>query len=105
MKRIVVGLAVLLTACGGDSPTAPSTVSLYFKVDAQTCIGTASVNFYVDGSLAGTESMPAGSTSKAYAVGKGAHVIGASVANTNSRIWGPYNVTLSGDFTQVLACS
>jgi hypothetical protein len=94
MRRILAGFAslVFLASCGGaDSPTGPS--------------ATAKV-FYIDGSLAGTETISAGQTSQGYATTGGSHVLGARVTDRNY-VWPNTTVTVpnGGIFTQVLPCA
>jgi hypothetical protein len=110
MRRILAGFAslVFLASCGGaDSPTGPSaTAKVFFKIDALTCSGTSAVQFYIDGSLAGTETISAGQTSQGYATTGGSHVLGARVTDRNY-VWPNTTVTVpnGGIFTQVLPCA
>ena len=103
-----VGMTMLL-ACGGDKITAPTPMTaVTFKVDAQTCSGTAILTLFIDGAPVGSESMSAGGSSKAYPTTASTHILGATVANvTNPRTWGPINVNLTNTSTylQLLICA
>jgi hypothetical protein len=104
-------LALSLGACGGADavagPPAPSQGAVQFKVDALTCVGSATIDFYLDGSVIGTETLSAGgSASKQYPTSAGQHVLGAAVSNTRSYVWPSANaiVPVNATFIAILKC-
>ena len=110
MRRLLALLALATLACGGDTTTAPpavQSVAVTFKVDAQTCSGSATLNLFIDGNTVGSETLTAGGTSKAYQTTASSHILGAAVANTGGRTWGPSSVNLAGlgTYTHLLICS
>jgi hypothetical protein len=110
MRRFVSILSLALAACGGESstgPKTPATIPLIFKIDAQTCTGSAAIDFFVDGSIVGTENMSSGGTSSTYQITPAKHVLGAQVSNTHARVWGPFNIDLTGQtaWGQILTCA
>ena len=116
MRRgLVVALSVILLACssggGGGGPTAPTTGTVVFRLDANTCppiLGSAAISviFFIDGSTVGTAAVSTTQSSPGYTVSAGTHVLSARVANT-SYFWGNSNVTVAAGqtFSAVLPCS
>lgn len=101
----ILSVMLLLLAGCGDA-TAPD-AALAFKFDAQTCSGSATVNVYVDGAYAGTETVAVGANSTAYPVTPGSHTLGVTIPNSGlSGQWGPINVQVESGHTaiQVLTC-
>lgn len=99
-----------LTACGGDSATAPTppAVATYTRwtVDAQSCTGADAISLFVDGAIVGSETLAAGGSSKLYQIQPGSHLIGATEARVGGFVW-PSQTTFipSGEtFTQILKC-
>lgn len=110
MRRIAVVLsAFLIFGCGSDSSTAPAPVvngTIIFKIDAASCKGTSAVDLFIDGSLAGTETLSAGGTSKSYTVVSGQHVLAANISNTRAIVWPATTVTVppNNSYTHILTC-
>jgi hypothetical protein len=118
-RRSITAAALLLvsltfTACGGADAVAgpnyqaPTTGAVAFKVDGQSCVGSSAIDFYLDGSIIGTENLTAGgAASKSYVTSAGQHVVGAAVSNTRSFVWPSQNVmvTAGGVWTALLKCS
>lgn len=77
-----------------------------WTVDAQSCIGSATIDFFVDGGRVGSETLTAGGTSRSYAVVAGTHVLGASVSNGAGYVWPSQTepVPSGSTFTLVLKC-
>lgn len=105
MRIISTLLAVLiLTACGGDS-TAPKEQrgSLVFRLDQQTCTGSGTITFFVDGSSVGSAAMTAGASSPSYSVTAGSHIVGATAPSFN---WPSQTVTVpvNATYTALLTC-
>lgn len=107
--RALLGIATLcgVLACGGsDGPAAPAKGTVFFKVDALTCQGTGTIQFFLDGSNVGTETLSAGQTSQGYPTTAGSHVAGARLANS-TYVWPntTIQVTANGSYTDILPCS
>lgn len=108
MRSLLLALAVSLglAACGGA--TAPQRASAAFKVDGATCasLGTVTLDFFIDGTSVGTESLAPGVQSKSYAVAPGSHVTLVEIANSS---FGWANATMNypaGQTTvRILPCS
>ena len=105
MRRIIAALSLLtLAACGGGG-TEPiaTTGTVFFKIDALTCTGTAAVTLFIDGSAVGTETMSAGSTSKGYTTSAASHILGARTA---TYLWPNTTMTVpaGSSITDVLPC-
>ena len=110
MRRLVLGLAVILVAgCskGDSAPTAPANGFVIFKLDASTCTapGTVTITFSIDGSTVGSATLAGGQSSPVYTVAAGSHVLGARIANTTFA-WGNISATVPSNttFTAVLPC-
>lgn len=108
MQRRIIFVAVamlpLMIACGGGDD-APTTGTVYFKIDAATCRGTsANLKFFINGSQVGTEVVAVGSTSKGYETGAGSVVLSAQ--EVGGFTWSPatHTVPAGGSFTLVLTC-
>lgn len=98
-----------LAGCSTSDITGPDKGAVVFKVDAQTCGGTASIDLFIDGSLVGTEQMSSGSSSKAYTATAGQHIVGAHTTNataTSGRVWPSATVTVPANatYTALLTC-
>jgi hypothetical protein len=108
MRKIALLLAlVAVTACGSDSSTAPKAdATVVFKIDALTCTGSGAIEFFIDGSPVGTETLSAGQSSQGYRTSGGQHILGARLANS-SFIWPNTTVTVpaGGTFNELLPCS
>ena len=98
---------LLLVACGGsDSPTGPSTGTIVFVLDGDTC-GTAnrgSMTLYIDGSSVGTFEAAGNRESPRYTVSAGQHTVSATLWGYGT--WGPQTVTVKAGkiFAQTLTC-
>lgn len=106
MRKLLAGIVlVCAVACGSDS-TEPQNVAVVFKIDGQTCRGSSTIDFFVDGTKVGSEQMTAGASSKVYTTTASTHALGAEIANTRALVWGPFTVNLSGlsGYTQLLTC-
>jgi hypothetical protein len=94
----LVLLSLTFAGCGGaDAPSAPPGPvmgAVQFKIDALSCVGAAAIDFYLDGSVVGTETLAAGGSSRQYETTAGAHVLGAAVSNTHSYVWPSSSVTV-----------
>jgi len=77
-----------------------------WTVDAQTCVGSATIDLFVDGARVGSETLAAGGTSRSYTVIAGTHVLGASESNNAGYVWPSqsFPVTAGGTSTQILLC-
>jgi hypothetical protein len=116
-RRPIAALLVLmpftLAACGGAdaSPTAPyvppAESAVQFKLDASTCVGAGAIDFFLDGSFIGTETLSPGIPSKQYETTPGGHVVSAAVSNTHSLVWPSTNVTVQPNtaLVWILRCS
>jgi hypothetical protein len=106
LRMVLLGVA--LTACGGDvTGVAPvSRGAVVYKVDALSCRGPAAIDFLLDGSVVGTETMTPGVASKSYGTTAGVHIVSAAVSVTRSRVWPSTSATVpaGGVYTAVLAC-
>ena len=107
-KTLLFALAMLLlVACGGsDSPTGPSTGTIVFVLDGDTC-GTAnrgSMTLYIDGSSVGTFEAAGNRESPRYTVSAGQHTVSATLWDSGT--WGPQTVTVKAGktYTQTLTC-
>ena len=102
MRRAILLALSLLAGC--DSVTEPDDVLVQFRIDAQTCTGTGTVSFFIDGQTVGTETLAAGGTSRNYSTTAATHVLGAR--ENAGYTWGPINVDLTGQsaYTQILTC-
>lgn len=107
MKKLFLGLtAALLIACGGES-TAPQIGEVMFKVDGLTCTGTSSIQFFIDGSLVGQQTLSAGGqSSSAFTVDAGPHTVGARDAVSGGFVWPTSNITVPSNtsYTTTLTC-
>lgn len=107
VKRLVLLFAILtLAACGADKSTAVQTGTVSFRVDNLTCVGTSSINFYIDGALVGTETLSAGQSSSPFRVRAGPHTAGAQEATPSGYTWPNQNINVPVDanYTALLAC-
>lgn len=97
----MVALAAAM-ACSKDS-TAPAMGTLYFKVDALTCTGSDAIEFFIDGSSKGSQTLSAGQTSQGFSVSAGSHTVGA---RTSTFTWPTQTVTVptNNSYTVVLTC-
>lgn len=104
--RLVLGLFLGVVACSADSITGPEKGAVSFTVDAQSCRGSAAIDFFVDGARVGTETLAAGQTSRGYSVDAGSHVVGASVSNAAGFVWPSRTVAVPKNttFNTVLTC-
>jgi hypothetical protein len=107
-KRLAVIMLAVLAACGGDSGTQPSpTGTLIFRLDAQTCTGTGTLNFFLDGTNIGTATISAGQSQSFANQPAGQHIAGASEARIGGYVWPSATVMIpvNGTYTQVLSCA
>lgn len=107
MRAIYVIGALLCVAISCGDSTAPTPMTaVRFKVDKQTCVGTATLNFFVDGSQVGSGTLAAGDSSSVFRVTSASHTLGANYANIGGRGWGPFTVDLTDyeSWTQLLTC-
>ena len=91
MRHLALILSLLtLTACGSDSPTAPqnttppapTTATVFFRIDGVTCTGVDAISLYIDGTIVGTQTLAAGgSTSSGFTTSIGSHAFGAKEVN------------------------
>lgn len=103
-----VGALLLSTGagCSGDGISGPSSGSVLFKIDAQTCTGSGTITFFIDGSAVGTETLSTGATSKAYTTTAGQHIVGAR-EGTSGYTWPSQTVTVpaGSTYTALLECT
>lgn len=102
-------LACFLAACGSDSSATEPTVAsshVVFKIDALSCVGSGTIQLFIDGSVVGTETLSAGQSSQSYTTSGGSHVLGARLANS-TYIWPSTTVMVpvGGTFTAVMPCT
>jgi hypothetical protein len=107
--RTLLAIASLLAlaACGGDKSTAPAqTGTLIFRLDSQTCTGTGTLNFFLDGATIGSATISAGQSQSFSGQPAGQHVAGASETKTGGYVWPSQNVNIpaNGSWTSVLTC-
>lgn len=104
LLAILVAASVML-GCGGGGDDAPTTGSVYFKIDAATCRGTsANMNLFINGTQAGNEVIAVGGTSKAYVVSAGSAVLSAQEVGGFTWVPTTHTVPAGGSFTLVLTC-
>ena len=104
--RVVIWLAVAAAmACSKDT-TAPAVGTLYFKVDALTCSGTGTIEFFIDGTSRFTQTMSAGQTSQGTSVTAGSHTAGARETTVGGYVWPTQNVTVpaNASYAAILTC-
>ena len=116
MRRILgvlTTMGVLACSGGGDKvtgPSAPTTGSIVFKLDANSCTpifgtNTLTFTFFIDGSSVGSAAIGINQQSPSYTVSPGTHVASASVTNSTLR-WQNLSATVSAGqtFAYVLSC-
>ena len=83
MRTIWIAAFVLLGCGGGEKGgTAPQqTGTVQFAVDAQTCTGSGTIRYYMDGTVLG-EAITSAGQAKQFTVPVGSHVFGAEVPST-----------------------
>jgi hypothetical protein len=106
---LTISLASLLLAgaCSGDKSTGPAqTGTVIFRLDSQTCTGTGTIAFFLDGNSIGTVTLSAGQSTSFANQPAGPHIVGASETRTGGYVWPQQSVTIppNGSFTQVLQC-
>lgn len=116
MKRLiaVLSLVAVIAACGGDStgpsapppPPPPPTGALYFRVDALTCSGSGTIEFFIDGTSRFTQTLSAGQTSQGTTVVAGPHTAGARETIQAGYTWPTQQVSVpaNGSYTAILTC-
>ena len=120
MRRLLTGLVyVALLGCGSNPTAAPPQGTVYFRMDAVSCVYTVSksVTFYIAGVEMGTESLASGATSTAYLTKlsanyakRGNPVVRARIAGytaTGGALWTlPANIEVTADVpvTHLVVC-
>lgn len=104
-KLLAITGAVLILACGSDKSTSPKTGELIFKLDAVTCVGTGTLELYIDGTSQGQYTMSAGSQ-KGFTVVAGPHTAGAREVGVGGYVWATQSATVpaGSTYSAVLAC-
>lgn len=99
-------LCALTLACGGGSTAPAPTGTLIFRLDAQTCTGTGTLTFFLDGTTIGTATLSAGQSQSFPGQPTGQHVAGASETRAGGFTWAPQVVTIppNASLTHVLVC-
>ena len=107
LRAVAVALTVGLAACGSDSnePAVPTTGTLIFAVDPVTCLGSGTVELFIDATSQGSYVMSGGSQ-RSYTVSAGTHTAGAREIGGSAYVWPTQNVTVpaAGSYTATLVC-
>ena len=112
----VLGVAMVM-ACSsekGMGPTGPQPGTIVFDLDGVTSaalpalgLPTLTINFFIDGKLAGTGNLAPGQESQPFPVAPGGHNVGATVANSGyTANWsnGTLYVTAGQPSRELLQC-
>jgi hypothetical protein len=108
----IISYGLLAGCSAAAAPTTPVVVNttgyVVWKIDGNSCTGADAINFYLDGSVVGTQTLTAGvGSSSAYPTPQGTHLISARENRTGGFVWPTQTVAISagGTFTSVLTCS
>ncbi len=103
-----MGLALALISwvngCRDAGPEAPR-ATVYFSLDAPLCSSVIPVAFFIDHTLAGTDTFRVNvagehTTSRGFATGAGTHTVGARASiGTGSYVWPDTAVSLAAEAT------
>jgi hypothetical protein len=106
MRPLLVLASLLCAAC--TAITAPSGVaSILFRLQAATCGGSGTVDFFIDGTRVGSRVMTV-QDSAVFTVAAGEHTAGAvTLINGAAVVWFPPRAVVLGAgqrYTQTLGC-